>query len=138
VQVGSGYLFAVAQEGALKLLETASIPVLSYSAADLLHGPVAVTGPDVPVVCYAAPGPLDPDVRRAADAAAERGAPVVWVGENPPVRAAHHLPVPSSAPEALAPLLHIIRAQQLALGVSRALGRDPDTPAALSKITTTT
>jgi glucosamine--fructose-6-phosphate aminotransferase (isomerizing) len=137
VQVGSGYLYAIAQEGALKMLETVSMPVLAYSAADLLHGPIAVAGPDVPVVCYSAPGPLDPDVRRAAGVAAERGAPVVWVGEEPPAAARHHLLVEPVLPEPLAPLLHAIRAQQLALAVSRALGRDPDVPPGLSKVTET-
>jgi glucosamine--fructose-6-phosphate aminotransferase (isomerizing) len=137
VQVASGYLYAIAQEGALKMLETVSMPVLSYSAADLLHGPIAVAGPDVPVVCYAAPGPLDADVRRAAGAVAARGGTVVWVGDDPPPAARHHLPVPATVPEALAPLLHAIRAQQLALAVSRVLGRDPDAPAGLSKVTAT-
>jgi glucosamine--fructose-6-phosphate aminotransferase (isomerizing) len=136
VQVGGGYLYAVAQEGALKLIETASLPVLSYSAADVLHGPIAVAGPDVPVICYSTPGPLANDVSRVATEAAERGASVFWAGEDPPV-IAHELPVHAVLPEALMPLLHTVRAQQLALAVSRALGADADRPRGLRKVTLT-
>ncbi len=140
VTLGSGYLYAVALESALKLLETTSMPVLAYSASDFLHGPLAVAGPDVPVVCFAADGPVRADVAAAAASAAERGAPVAWVadraGDAP--AGAQPLPVPAGAPEPLAPLLHAVRAQQLALAASRALGVDPDAPRGLRKVTPTT
>lgn len=138
VTVGSGYLFAVALEAALKLLETTSLPVLAYSASDFLHGPIAVAGPDVPVVCFAADGPVQRDAEAVAAAAAERGAPVVWVAPELAADAVEHVPVPGEAPEEIVGLLHAIRAQQLALEASRALGCDPDAPRGLRKVTPTT
>jgi glucosamine--fructose-6-phosphate aminotransferase (isomerizing) len=140
VAVGSGFLYAVALEAALKLLETTSLPVLAYSASDFLHGPLAVAAPDVPVVCFATAGPVREDVERVAAAAAARGAPIVWISEEPRPggSAEEHLPVPPPGGEPLAGLLHIVRAQQLALEISRALGRDPDSPDGLEKVTITT
>jgi len=40
-------------------------------------------------------------------------------------------------PEALAPIVAVVRAQQLALALARVLGLDPDAPAGLSKVTAT-
>jgi glutamine---fructose-6-phosphate transaminase (isomerizing) len=137
VQVGGGYLYAVAQEAALKMIETASFPVLAYSAADLIHGPVATAGVSVPVVCYSSQGPLEDDMRRVAAAASGRGASLVWVGEGDPPGAAHRLAVRPIIPEALMPLLHVVRAQQLALALSRAVGLDADQPTGLKKVTAT-
>ncbi|HXE45911.1 MAG TPA: SIS domain-containing protein [Conexibacter sp.] len=138
VTVGSGFLYAVALESALKLLETTSLPVLAYSASDFVHGPVAVAGPDVPVVCFATDGPVRADVSAAVAAAAGRGAPVAWVGPRPAEAEAEHVPVPGDVPEMIGGLLHAIRAQQLALEASRALGVDPDAPRGLRKVTPTT
>jgi glucosamine--fructose-6-phosphate aminotransferase (isomerizing) len=80
------------------------------------------------------------DVEAAAAAAAERGAPVLWVserGDRDGAAAAAQLPVPA-APEPAAALLHAVRAQQLALHASRLLGVDPDAPRGLRKVTPTT
>jgi glucosamine 6-phosphate synthetase-like amidotransferase/phosphosugar isomerase protein len=44
---------------------------------------------------------------------------------------------PATAPEILAPVLAVVRGQQLALSLARLLGRDPDAPAGLSKVTST-
>ncbi len=139
VSIGSGYLYALALEAGLKLLETTSVPVLAYSASDFVHGPLAVAGPDVPLVCFAAAGSVHRDLVAAAGAAADRGAPIVWVSDFAARADAsyQHLETPSGVPESLACLLHAIRAQQLALELSLALGRDPDTPFGLRKITPT-
>jgi glucosamine--fructose-6-phosphate aminotransferase (isomerizing) len=47
------------------------------------------------------------------------------------------MPWPAEAPEVAAPLLAVVRAQQLALELARRLGRDPDQPAGLHKVTAT-
>jgi glutamine---fructose-6-phosphate transaminase (isomerizing) len=137
VNVGGGYLYAVAQEATLKMIETASVPVMAYSAADLIHGPIVVAARDVPLVCYSSPGPLDADMRRVAKAAATRGAAVAWIGDKPPTDVGRGLSLPTVLPEALMPLLHVIRAQQLALALSRIVGIDADSPRGLSKVTVT-
>jgi glucosamine--fructose-6-phosphate aminotransferase (isomerizing) len=138
VVIGSGYLYAVALEAALKLQETTGMPVLAFSASDFMHGPLAVAGPEVPVVCFAADGPVLKDVAVAAEAAAARGAPVIWTSDSAgPDVAWDRLPVAPGAPEPLAGLVHAVRAQQLALETSRILGRNADAPQGLQKVTLT-
>lgn len=45
VLTSRGYGYPTAKEAALKPMETSYIPALSYSGADLLHGPLATTTP---------------------------------------------------------------------------------------------
>jgi glucosamine 6-phosphate synthetase-like amidotransferase/phosphosugar isomerase protein len=40
-------------------------------------------------------------------------------------------------PETLAPIVAVVRGQQLAYELAMALGRDPDNPAGLTKVTAT-
>ena len=47
------------------------------------------------------------------------------------------MPWPEEAPEVAAPVLAVVRAQQLALALARQLGRDPDQPTGLRKVTAT-
>jgi glucosamine--fructose-6-phosphate aminotransferase (isomerizing) len=136
--VGSGYLRSVALEGALKLIETAGVPANGYSASDVLHGPAALAGPESPVVCLATPGPVQDDVKEVARRLADRGCPIAWVGADPPISTRWHLSAAPVAPETLMPLVHAVRVQQLALLAAIALGRDPDRPAGLTKVTATT
>ncbi len=76
-------------------------------------------------------------MREAAARARAAGAELIVVGHEPG-DAELHVPVPERVPEALAPLVHIVRAQQLALHATLALGRDPDRPQGLTKVTPTT
>jgi glucosamine 6-phosphate synthetase-like amidotransferase/phosphosugar isomerase protein len=47
------------------------------------------------------------------------------------------VPLPPEAPEALTPILAVVRGQQLAYELALRLGHDPDSPAGLSKVTAT-
>ena len=89
------------------------------------------------MVAYAAPGPVAGDVREAAARAREAGAELIAVGEEAGA-ADVRVTVPARVPEALAPLVHIVRAQQIALATTLALGLDPDSPQGLTKVTPTT
>jgi glucosamine--fructose-6-phosphate aminotransferase (isomerizing) len=51
----------VALEGALKLKEISYVPTDAYAAGEMKHGPIALLGPDTPVVCVA----TEEDVGRA-------------------------------------------------------------------------
>jgi glucosamine--fructose-6-phosphate aminotransferase (isomerizing) len=139
IHVGRGFLYAAALEGALKMKETTGLLAEGFSSADFLHGPVAIAAPRRPVVCYAAPGPVLADVAAVADEAADRGAPVVaFEMEGATLDAAEiHVPVPATY-EALAPVLHTIRAQQFARELALTLDIDPDRPFGLHKVTETT
>ncbi|CAM5359318.1 hypothetical protein SGLAM104S_00114 [Streptomyces glaucescens] len=51
-----GYGYPPAKEAALKLMETSYIPALSYSGADLLHGPLAMVDNVSPVIAVVTEG----------------------------------------------------------------------------------
>lgn len=127
--VARGHLLGAALETGLKIEETTSRPVTCHSAADLHHGPIAIAGPQLTALTLAVPGPAGDDVAAAEEALVARGARVVGLG---PGRSAGWAP---GVPEALAPVPAIVRGQQIALAMARALGRDPDRPEGLSKVT---
>ena len=57
VTTGRGYAYPTAREAALKLMETSYLAALAFSGADLLHGPLAMADPDVPVLAVVGSGP---------------------------------------------------------------------------------
>ena len=134
-----GICLGTALETALKIEETCLVPVRGYSYADLRHGPISVIDPDVVAVLLAAgDGPmLEPMIDVARDLR-ERGARVVGVGGDERF-AAHcevHVPGPD-LPEPVAPIGLMPSAQLLVERLARSLGRDPDTPRGLAKVTRT-
>ncbi|ASW56575.1 SIS domain-containing protein [Plantactinospora sp. KBS50] len=135
VTTGRGYAYPTAREAALKLMETSYLPALAFSGADLLHGPLAMTDPDVPVLALVGSGPGGEAMRAVLPRLAERGADVVTVG-SARVPGAARIAVPE-VDERYAPLLDILPMQQLALALALARGEDPDAPRGLKKVTST-
>ncbi len=148
--VSRGFNYATALEVALKLKETSRIFADGYSTADLLHGPVTLAGPRVPLLVFRPDGPmgrgLDTDLERAV-----AGGTRPWYVGGQELRSGT---VPGTAgrddpeaqeplvlddlPEALTPLTYVIPGQLVAEAVARRRGLDPDAPAGLSKVTLTT
>jgi glutamine---fructose-6-phosphate transaminase (isomerizing) len=133
IVVARGYLFAAALEMALKIKETCSLLADGYSAADLRHGPIAAVTRGLPVIALRVHGPAAADVGSLVDEMRERRAHVLVVGDD----AAADVPLPRNVPEPLAPILAVVRGQQLAHELATALGYDPDSPPGLSKVTAT-
>jgi glutamine---fructose-6-phosphate transaminase (isomerizing) len=133
VTVARGLLYGAAGEAALKIQETTSLFATAFSAADLRHGPIAMAATGLPVLAFAHPGPAAADVADLTRDLRDRGADVRLTG---PVDGST-LPWPAEAPEVVAPVLAVVRAQQVALALARRLGRDPDEPAGLRKVTVT-
>lgn len=136
VTTGRGYAYPTAREGALKLMETSYLPALSFSGADLLHGPLALADPDVPVLAVVGAGPGGEAMRDVLARLGERRADVVTVGPADVPGATARLAVPE-VDERIAPLLDILPLQQLALALALARGEDPDAPRGLAKVTST-
>jgi glucosamine--fructose-6-phosphate aminotransferase (isomerizing) len=131
--VGRGANYATAFEAALKVKELTGIAAEPYSPPDLMHGPVAVLGPEHGVLAFAPPGPTTGDVLDAVGEAERRGAPTILAsGDGASI--IQLVPLP----DWLSPLGAVIAAQQLAAGVAEQRGIDVDTPFGLSKITRTT
>jgi glucosamine--fructose-6-phosphate aminotransferase (isomerizing) len=133
VAIARGLLLGAALEAALKLKEMTGILAEGASAADFLHGPIAVVRRGLPVLTLAGGGPAAADVEAFAAAARERGGHVLSIASH----ADADLPLPAALPEGLAAIGAIVRAQQLAREVSLRRGIEPDTPFGLSKITET-
>jgi glucosamine--fructose-6-phosphate aminotransferase (isomerizing) len=133
VVTGRGLLLVAALETALKIRETSGIFGEGISPADLRHGPIAAVGQGFPVLAFAS------DQVGAADAAdlettlRQRGARVHAIA--PAGDASCRLP--EHVPDALLPLLAVIRGQQVAAAIARRRHLDPDAPASLSKVTLT-
>ena len=137
VTTGRGYAYPTAREAALKLMETSYLPALAFSGADLLHGPLAMTDPDVPVLAVVGDGPGGRSMRDVVDRLAERRADVVTIGASDVPGAAGRLAVPPVPDERFSTLLDILPLQRLALALALARGEDPDAPRGLKKVTTT-
>jgi glucosamine--fructose-6-phosphate aminotransferase (isomerizing) len=133
-----GYSYPTAREAALKLMETSYVSAQAFSGADLLHGPLALVDPQVPVLAVVAEGVGGAAMEDVLPRLAERNADVCCVGRPGAVaRSAVGFVLPAGAPEELSPLLEIVPFQLLALHLAVARGGDPDAPRGLSKITET-
>jgi glucosamine--fructose-6-phosphate aminotransferase (isomerizing) len=132
VVTARGLLLGAAFETALKLQETTGIAADGFSAADLRHGPIAIVDAGFPVLALSAPGPAQRDVADLVVTLRERGARVLTLGEH----AGADLPLPPVV-EGLAPIVAVVRAQQLARELALLRGRDPDAPEGLAKVTRT-
>jgi glucosamine--fructose-6-phosphate aminotransferase (isomerizing) len=133
IVVARGYLYAAALETALKIKETCSLFADGYSAADLRHGPIAAVTRGLPVVALCTSGLALADVVSLVEELRARHAKVLVVGAGAPADVA----LPPDVPEALAPIVAVVRGQQLARELATALGYDPDSPEGLTKVTPT-
>ncbi|MEU8485206.1 SIS domain-containing protein [Streptomyces sp. NPDC048641] len=139
VIISRGYGYPTAKEAALKLMEISYIPVLSYSGADLLHGPLAMVDNISPVIAVVTDGKGGLMLQPVLDRLRGRGADLVVIGPKAQVdqaSAGFVLPTEGVAEE-VQPVLEIIPLQLLAYEVTTARGQDPDAPRALAKVTET-
>lgn len=116
VLTSRGYGYPTAKEAALKLMETSYIPALSYSGADLLHGPLAMVDNVSPVIAIVTDGKGGQALQPVLDRLKDRGADLVVVGPKAQVDGASAgfvLPTDGVAEE-LQPILEILPLQMLA------------------------
>lgn len=133
VVVARGVNFATAFELALKLKETALLLAEPYSAADFLHGPVALARRGLLGIVLSPPGARAAvELESLAVRLAAQGAGVLRIGPS----GHNRIPVPE-VPELFSPLVAILPGQLLALHLALARGLDPDAPPGLRKITET-
>jgi glucosamine--fructose-6-phosphate aminotransferase (isomerizing) len=114
-------------------METSYLAAQAFSAADLLHGPMAMLGPEVPVIAVTAPGRGAAAMASVLDRLATLGVDVLQVGPPAGGLAIAH----EGVDEALTPILEILPLQQLAWRLAIDRGGDPDRPRGLSKVTET-
>jgi glucosamine--fructose-6-phosphate aminotransferase (isomerizing) len=140
-----GFNHATAFELALKFKELAYLFAEPYSAADFLHGPMALAERGLPAILLGVRGPAEEGLLELADHLVDAGVGLFPISDDPELlaRAAstHSLSlaaVLAGVPEPLSPILSVIPGQLLALYLAqRRRGGDLDRPRGLSKITRT-
>jgi glucosamine--fructose-6-phosphate aminotransferase (isomerizing) len=147
VTAGRGLNYANALEFGLKLMETCYVVTERFSAADLMHGPIALVERAFPVFVFAPAGVTWPSVSAMLDRLQELKAEtlVITDSRNTAARdkAARFIqlstpPSPHAAPEDLyTPIPYIVPAQLFSGHLAALKGLNPDLPRALQKITRT-
>ena len=137
VSTARGYSYPTAREAALKLMETSYLSAQAFSGADLLHGPLAMIDPQVPVLTVVGDGSVARPCSRCYPGWPSSGADVFCVGTPAAVASASAGIELPAVDEALSPMLEILPFQQLALHLALARGGNPDAPRGLRKVTET-
>ena len=139
VVVARGVNYGTAFEIALKIRELSGSAFEPFSAADLLHGPIAALGPGRPIVVIAPSGRAFTSLRGAIPRLRESGAPIVAITDDEALlgEADAALPLARATPEWLSPLVTVIPGQVIALRLATLRGGNVDQPPGLTKITRT-
>lgn len=135
--LGRGPTFAVAAEAALKLKETCAIHSEAFSSAEVLHGPAGVIAPGFLIIAFAPADAAREGMSETLARLAAMGAHVVVVDAGvSPMQSA--LVVPPAGHPLLTPIVMLHRFYGIVEVCATALGRDPDNPPHLRKVTETT
>ncbi len=133
--VGRGYGLGIALEAALKFKETCGLHAEAFSSAEVKHGPMALVGPDFPVLCFGQDDDTLAGTLAMAREFRDRGAQVFVAapGQHGPGT----LPVAGNLPALCTPLLVIQSFYRAASGLALRRGFNPDVPPHLNKVTET-
>ncbi len=142
VVVGRGLNYATAFEFSLKLMETCRIIAERFSAADFLHGPIAMVERSLPVFLFAPAGPTWTSMSQTLDRVATLKAELLIVTDRANAQAAQAasrpaVVIPARLEELYTPIPYIIPAQVFAAALAEEKGLDPDRPGGLTKVTRT-
>lgn len=132
--IGRGPGFGIAQEAALKLKETCALHAEAFSAAEVRHGPMALVGPDFPLLVFRQEDESGAGVDELVREVLGRGGRVFLTGGQ--ADGAVVLPSPPAHP-LVQPMLQIAAFYRAANALSLRRGLDPDRPAHLNKVTET-
>ncbi len=135
--LGRGATFALAAEAALKLKETCAIHAEAFSSAEVLHGPAEIVVPGFLVLALLPQDEAREGVLATLARFQDMGADVLTIdaqGEDSATR----LVARAVSHPLITPISMIHRFYNVAEACARHLGRDPDRPKNLSKVTETT
>ncbi|CDZ57820.1 SIS domain-containing protein [Neorhizobium galegae] len=133
--LGRGPALAIASEAALKFKETSNMHAEAYSAAEVLHGPVALVEKRFPVVTFAARDAAEGSAVEIADSLSVKGALAFATSDK--VKDARKLPFVATGHPITDALTLILPFYGFVEAWSRAKGFNPDAPVALKKVTET-
>ena len=141
VVIGRGLNYANAFEFALKMMETCYVVAERFSAADLLHGPIAMIEPSFPSFLFTPSGVTWPGMKETLEKLLHLDAETLLITDqgNPEAMAMSKRAVclPMKLDELYTPIPYIIPAQIFAATIAAEKGLNPDRPRTISKVTQT-
>lgn len=132
--IGRGPGLGIAQEAALKFKETCGLHAEAFSAAEVRHGPMALVGPEFPLLVFRQSDEGSEGVDDLVRDVLARGGRVFLAGGS--AVGALALPVVPAHP-LIEPMLQIQSFYRAANALSIRRGFDPDHPPHLRKVTET-
>ncbi|MBB6251154.1 SIS domain-containing protein [Nitrospirillum iridis] len=133
--IGRGLGAAAAQEMALKCKETSRLQADAFSAAEVIHGPLALVGPDFPVLALTQDDVTLPPTIAAIRRMVAMGGTVLSTATDVP--GVVPLPTVPGVPVELAPLAATLSFYMGIHRVATDRGLNPDVPPNLAKVTET-
>jgi len=145
VVIGRGLNYSNAFEFALKLMETCYVVAERFSAADLMHGPIAMVERAFPVFVFAPSGVTWPSISAVLDRLRELKAETLIITDESNADARSkaarliQLPAPfkNGIEDLYTPIPYIVPMQLFAAHLASIKGLNADSPRTLSKITRT-
>ena len=138
--IGRGFAFPPALEIALKLKETSYTRAEPFSAADFLHGPVALVEPKYSALLVDVGGRSSSAARALSDSIRERGGEAALLCAGKLEQLGNEVPgvsVATTVGEPFAAIPALVLGQLFAIELALALGLDPARPRGLRKVTST-
>jgi glutamine---fructose-6-phosphate transaminase (isomerizing) len=139
IVVARGLNYANAFELSLKLMETCYVVAERFSAADFLHGPIAMVESDFPMILFMPPGKTYADMKKLAERVRKLRAEALIIsaeGVRLP-RNTNAIKIPATIPEIYTPIPYIVPGQLFACLLAELKGIDPDKPRSLKIVTRT-
>lgn len=138
VVLGRGMSYAIALEGALKILETNKMKVKGYPISDFYHGPVAQLHENDLAILLAQGGAIENDsVKMLEKLKAVRANTVVISDTDKLLNGTSNIKINKTNSEFTIPFIFAIAVQLIALELVLAKGIDPDNSNVIAKITVT-
>jgi len=131
--LGRGATLGIAKEIALKISETTGVPALAFSSAEFLHGPLGAVSAQTPVIGLCSAAEHRDSVNQALRRAGECGAPTLSAFTG----GSGDLSLPPACERFTDAVLMLPPAYLAIEAATRRMGRNPDAPASLSKVTQT-
>jgi glucosamine--fructose-6-phosphate aminotransferase (isomerizing) len=134
--LGRGSTFAIAAESALKLKETCAIHAEAFSSAEVLHGPAGVITSGFLVIAFMPQDAAREGMSDTLSRLTAMGANVIAI-DAVASPSQSTLVVPPANHPLLTPIIMLHRFYEVVEACATTLGRDPDHPPHLHKVTET-
>ncbi len=137
--LGRGFMYPIALEGALKVLETNQVKMKGYPISDFYHGPLAQIHPTDLVFLLAAEGPTLDDATAMLEKLESIDAEVFLITDNAELIKDRKIAIklPELGCDCVSPFLFAVTMQLIALKLTEVKGLNPDKSEVLNKVTVT-